>query len=149
MKMNPSDTIQLTAVLVAVVAIIVSSVFSSKTIKASQDIAKQQYKLQFFAEYTKRYQDLILHMPKDIDDRPLNDKEAETFMRLYFDLCSEEYYLYKHDGIDEEVWGLWVDGMKTAMSRIKFREFWKELHSHYDDKDFVNFMYEDVINKSK
>lgn len=32
-------------------------------------------------------------------------------MRVYFDLCSEEFYLYKDGLIDKRVWNEWEEGI--------------------------------------
>ena len=61
-------------------------------------------------------------------------------MRLYFDLCSEEYYLHSKGVIDEKVWGLWVDGISTTMNKQKYKTAWKLLGSYYDDANYVHFM---------
>ena len=60
-------------------------------------------RLAFFSEYTKRYQDIILNFPENIiDDNFKFDSLSKVerdktmrYMRVYFDLCSEEYFLYK------------------------------------------------------
>jgi len=49
-----------------------------------------------FAEYTRRYQDIFLNMSDDIYDGTAKvDTRTKRYMRLYFDLCSEEYQLWK------------------------------------------------------
>lgn len=95
------DWIQMGLLVAALITIFVSSYWSSKTIKETQKRAKKQYEFQFFAEYTKRYQDLILQMPKDIDTSSIYNKDIDVYMRLYFDLCSEEYYLHSEGVIDD------------------------------------------------
>lgn len=84
------DWIQMGLLVAALITIFVSSYWSSKTIKETQKHAKRQYEFQFFAEYTRRYQDIILHMPD-------NDKDPRwlKYVQLYFDLCSEEYHLHE------------------------------------------------------
>lgn len=134
------DWIQMGLLVAALITIFVSSYWSSKTIKETQKRAKKQYEFQFFAEYTKRYQDLILQMPKDIDTSSIYNKDIDVYMRLYFDLCSEEYYLHSEGVIDNKVWELWVDGISTAMNKQKYKTAWILLGSYYDDENFVHFM---------
>lgn len=89
--MNISDSIQLLMLLVAAIAIVVSSVMSQRAIKASMS----QSKIQTFAEYTKRFQDILMAMPKSVyDGSDTIDNDVLRFMGMYFNLCSEEYYLY-------------------------------------------------------
>ena len=64
---------------------------------------RKQLQLNFFAEYTKRYQEIILRFPEsinqdafDFDTLQKNDRDITLrYMRAYFDLCSEEYFLWK------------------------------------------------------
>lgn len=131
-----SDFIQLGICIASLATAIISCIAIANTRK----MAKRQYQFQFFAEYTKRYQDLILQMPKDIDTSSIYNKDIDVYMRLYFDLCSEEYYLHSEGVIDNRVWGLWVDGISTAMNKQKYKTAWILLGSYYDDENFVHFM---------
>ncbi len=59
-------------------------------------IVKEQNYIQMFAEYTRRYQEIILKMPRSVymnDIVPDDDVETTIYMQLYFNLCSEIYYL--------------------------------------------------------
>lgn len=47
-------------------AIIVSAILSRQSIKASMDMVREQNQIQMFAEYTRRYQDVIMNMPKSV-----------------------------------------------------------------------------------
>lgn len=152
-----SNFIQFGILVVSALAVILSSYFSYKAIKnatnnsnkainASLEIANKQHLFQFFSDYTHRYQDLILHMPSNIDNLPLDNNDLQTFMRLYFDLCSEEFYLHSQGVIDDEVWNLWIEGMRTAMKREKFQTAWKSFGSSYHDQSFVNFMHHQILN---
>lgn len=131
-----SDFIQLGICIASLATAIISCIAIANTRK----MAKRQYQFQFFAEYTKRYQDLILQMPDDLDISSIDSKDVDKFMRLYFDLCSEEYYLHSKGVIDKKVWGLWVDGISTAMNKQKYKTAWILLGSYYDDENFVHFM---------
>lgn len=152
--LNSSDYIQIYMLVTAVVAIITSTVCSCWAIKSAtrenlrmieetRKITKQQFQFQFFAEYTKRYQDLMLSMPK-LDTSSIGNKDFDTYMRLYFDLCSEEYYLHSQGVIDDFVWGLWTEGIKTAMNKKKYQTAWISLGGYYDDPSFKKYM-SDII----
>lgn len=114
-----------------------------KQLKHNSDLQIKQSQETFFAEYTKRYQDIILHLPD-------NEKNIQwiKYVRLYFDLCSEEYHLHEIGLINEKVWQLWVDGMRDDVKRQSFRNAWiHPLGQNYNDKGFVNFMNHEIINK--
>ena len=65
--MEASNWVQMGLLIVAILTVIASSYWSAKAIKETQKQAKRQYEFQFFADYTKRYQDLILKMPANLD----------------------------------------------------------------------------------
>lgn len=103
---------------------------------SNRQMVKQSREM-FFAEYTKRYQDIILNMPNTDDD----EAQVKKYMRLYFDLCSEEYHLYKRGRIPSDVWELWEDGMRLSIRRERYRRAWEQLKSEYEtNADFLRFM---------
>jgi hypothetical protein len=97
---------------------------------------KQQLQLNFFAEYTKRYQEIILNFPESINEQDFRfdslaaDVRAKTlrYMRAYFDLCSEEYFLKRQGHIDDQTWKEWEMGMKFAFSKPAFQQAWAILN---------------------
>jgi hypothetical protein len=110
---------------------------------------RKQLQLNFFAEYTKRYQEIILNLPESINEKnfdfdKLSDEERNhtlRYMRVYFDLCSEEYYLWKSGHIDDRTWQEWESGIKYAFSKTSFREGWKRIRMdtiYY--KEFSSFV---------
>lgn len=94
---------------------------------------KKQLQLNFFADYTKRYQEIFLNLPGNINESNFDfkdlDKETrektKKYMRAYFDLCSEEYFLWKSKNIDEKTWKEWKSGIEYAFSKKAFQEGWK------------------------
>lgn len=89
-----------------------------------------QLMIQQFSDYTKRYQDIILHFPENINVQSFvlaNCKtydETMRYMRAYFDLCYEEWYLHTRKLIDKKIWGTWNSGIVTAMSKPAFSQAW-------------------------
>lgn len=45
-------------------------------------------------------------------------------MRVYFDLCSEEYFLHIKGHLDNEAWNEWEKGMEDAFKKRAFKEAW-------------------------
>ena len=93
---------------------------------------RKQLQLNFFAEYTKRYQEIVLNFPesinqKEFDFEKLTEEERNKtlrYMRVYFDLCSEEYFLWLSKDISKKVWNEWESGIKFALSKTAFRKGW-------------------------
>ncbi len=91
----------------------------------------QQTKLQNFTEYTRRYQQIVLNFPEDINagDFLLNGRKdydnVMRYMRTYYDLCFEEWYLHRQGLIGSDFWEIWDDGIKTALSKPAFQQAWQ------------------------
>lgn len=92
---------------------------------------KKQLMLQNFSDYTKRYQEIIQRFPENINEPTfsldaLDDNYTPIMraMRMYFDLCFEEWYLNKRGFIDQRIWDIWHGGMKTALSKTAFIQAW-------------------------
>jgi len=141
-----SETVAVTTAIVAVLALIYQI-----------RIAKRQTQIQTFLIYTDRYRDVLRRLPPDImsphfnlDDLVEARKEDTRRAILdYFDLCSEEFYLWSHSLVGKEVWRLWSEGMKSQISKDAFRSEWgtaKQQRS-YDSK-FVDYM-ESLLHSGK
>ncbi|MCR5298364.1 MAG: hypothetical protein K6D57_03600 [Paludibacteraceae bacterium] len=134
--MGVTDILQLGLLIASFLAVLCSC----WAIWQTKSMAKEQYKFHFFTEYTRRYQDLILQMPDNLNTTSIHCKDVNTYMRLYFDLCSEEFYLHSKGVIDDKVWGLWTEGIRTSMNNTKYKTAWKLIGTHYDDENFIHFM---------
>lgn len=117
-------------------------------------LTRQQMKLNFFADYTKRYQEIILNFPENINELDFDYNKLEPdvkektlrYMRAYFDLCSEEYYLSKEKRIEDSVWKEWKSGIEFTFSKTAFKDAWKiiNLDSQFYS-DFVKWINTEVL----
>lgn len=116
---------------------------------------KKQLQLNFFSEYTRRYHEIVLNFPisfnaDDFDYGSLTPEDRDKalrYVRAYFDLCSEEYFLKRKGHIDSETWKEWEAGMRLAFSKTAFLEAWEILHldsTYYSE--FAKFVYEIMPN---
>jgi len=125
--MTISDWINLAVVVVTLLGVGVAAL----AIWLQMRKLNAQLMLQHFADYTKRYQEIILHFPENInkDDFDIashaNHDNIMRYMRAYFDLCFEEWYLNKRKLIDEGIWTVWVGGISAALSKTAFRQAWR------------------------
>jgi hypothetical protein len=91
----------------------------------------RQTRLQNFAEYTMRYQQIVLNFPEDINSKDFLLKGREDYdkvmryMRAYFDLCFEEWYLHQRQLIEGDFWTIWFEGMRTALAKPAFQQAWQ------------------------
>lgn len=143
--MSLADWIQTIGILIAFVGIGAGIYYNKKQLKE----LNKHLKLQFFAEYTKRYQDIMLNLPEDImnDDfkiEKLNKKEYSKtmrYLRAYLDLCSEEYDLWLSGNIEKRIWLNWEEGIRSKFSKKAFHRAWEM--SSYDSfyySDFCKWM---------
>lgn len=112
------------------ISIIITAVglyFVYGQLKASQ----HQLTLSNYSEYTRRYSELVALFPEDVH-KPVfllsgrDDHDAiMRAMRRYFDLCFEEYDLFKKDFIAEDIWQLWKNGISTALGKPAFQQAWE------------------------
>ena len=86
----------------------------------------QQSRMQTFAEYTRRYQEIALNFPEDIHAGDFSLKgsrrlrQHNAHMRAYYDLCFEEWYLHRDRLIENEFWKVWLESMETASPNLLF-----------------------------
>lgn len=143
-----SDLIQLLMLIASTAAIIVSAVLNRQSIKASMDMVKVQNQIQMFAEYTRRYQDIIMNMPNSVyEDKETLDKNVLRYMSLYFNLCSEEFDLHSKGIISPDVWSKWLTGFKNTMQHRIYQLAWQHEKEHYDSafcSFFDNLIYHEL-----
>ena len=119
------------AVIISVLTLVVTTTGLIATVQQF----KKQLRLNFFADYTKRYQEILLNFPEKINEETFKISNLEAtdrdrtlrYMRAYFDLCSEEYYLWRQGDIDYETWREWETGIRFAFSKPAFQEAWNIL----------------------
>ncbi len=118
-------------VILAIITMLITAIALCVTVRNF----KKQLQLSFFADYTKRYQEIILNFPESINEKDFdisklepNDRDRTLrYMRAYFDLCSEEYYLWRKGNIDDNTWKEWESGIKFAFSKPAFQQAWSTL----------------------
>ena len=109
----------------------------------------RQLRLSLFEKYTARYQHIMEIMPEYVlKGNPLpeeNNEDAIRAIRLYIDLCSEEFYLYQHKYLDEAVWKEWKEGMKNMFNNSSVQSVFEDNYQK-DYKDFAEFIDKEIKN---
>jgi hypothetical protein len=123
----------------ATAALAVAAVWSLRAVK-------KQLTAHLYAEYTKRYQHIILEFPENINtaDLPVEDsdeyRDVMRQMRAYFDLCYEERALHKRGYIDKTTWNDWRQGMKAAVGKPAFQQAWQRISKDQQYPEFREFI---------
>ena len=139
MKLQLSDVISICALAVSFLSIWLQGRSSQKQLLVAN-----------ISEYTKRYQEIILNLPRvvlnsDFDINVVSEEEETLILRymlIYFNLCFEEYTLYfSLKLVDKKVWKIWESGIRSSLYRPAFRQCWQIIsqNSSYDGR-FVAFM---------
>jgi len=143
--MGMSDWIQSIGILVAIGGLI----FSILSNRKQTIILNNQLKLNFFAYFTKRYQEILLNLPENInapnfDYNFLSDElknKTMRYMRAYFDLNSEEYDLWRTGCVETRTWNNWKVGIGYALSKKAFLDAWEiVILDTYFDQDFSDLI---------
>lgn len=144
--MSTIEILTLLTLIIALCSLICSNISSSKALRHASELSRYY----LFAEYTKRYQQIIIAMPGVVmkGDAKLDDMNVMKFMRLYFDLCSEEFHLAQKGFIPDEIWTNWKEGMALTMKNESYRLFWKRLAQDYND-EFNRFFDHEFILTDK
>ena len=79
--------------------------------------------------------------------RPTDERiRVLSAFREYFNLCSEEKWLYEHRKIDRATWDIWVRGMQVVAQFASFPEAWQELSLEYECyEEFQNFVADSLL----
>ena len=86
----------------------------------------------------------MLKFSEDLDDETiLEDKEVKRYLRVYIDLCSEQYFLYTEGYIKLKVWNEWKEGMQFSFQKKAIIKYWQEKESYY--KEFKKFVDDELI----
>lgn len=118
-----------------------SFIFSVVSLIITLSIDAKRNRALLFTEYAKRYQDIVLHLYSDPQNKG-------AYHRLYFDLCSEEYYLHSKNLLPKDIWGKWEYGMKLMLKKEPLRNSWKMNSVYYDQQPEFKKFFGDIIQQS-
>lgn len=127
--MTNSDCISIASAIITMIGVGVALYANCQQMKKMNN----QLIVQQFSDYTKRYQEIILNFPENINEQDFDfskdtDKsKTMRYMRAYFDLSFEEWHLNQRKLIDSATWAVWHDGIKTALSKGAFINAWLEI----------------------
>lgn len=105
------------------------------TIAIAVYIYKRQTNIQAFLEYTGRYAEIRskLHgiMTSWREGSDLTEDQLSVFIG-YFNICSEEYYLYKSNMLSKKIWSIWEKEI-VRMARLgAVQAAWELTRSEYE-----------------
>ena len=140
---------------IVVTATVATVVLASAGLLITLRGIRDQLWLQTFAEYTRRYAEIVRELPSE-SRRPgsgfsldaLGPDERGRILnaaRGYLNLASEEFFLHGRGRIDNETWGIWKTGIAETVRLPWLQLAWQELEPEYTHfEDYCGFMRECV-----
>jgi hypothetical protein len=100
----------------------------------------KQMNAQVFFQYAKRYDEIMNSFPgsariariKSNEALPKPSAELTICVLRYFNLCSEEFYLYEEKYMSKKVWNVWRDEMIRTWRTPLFQREWKKIVHEFD-----------------
>lgn len=128
----------------AIILAIVASWLAYRHNKLTRELSNDNLQKQLFTEFNSRYDQLndllrfVMEFSQEEEEIFMGASENEKFGEFsksnikfkindYFNLCSEEYYWYSKNRVDERIWSLWKKGMNDIYSQsLIIQEQWQE-----------------------
>jgi hypothetical protein len=149
----------MTATQLITIASVAAVVVSALAIAAGLKSVRDQLRVTVFLTYTDRYARIMNSIPFEarqpgssyrLATRPDDERiRVLSAFREYFNLCSEEKWLYEHRKIDGATWDMWVNSMKIVAQFPCFPEAWQALGVEYDCyNEFQDFVTKRLLPQS-
>jgi hypothetical protein len=138
---------------------VVSALVAAGSVVAALTGVRDQLRMATFIAYTDRYSTIMSRLPfaarqpgSGYELAAATQEEAvETLgaFRDYFNLCSEELWLYKTGKIDKDTWQIWKLGMQQVTAFPAFEDAWSALRPEYVAYgDFVDFIEQEIVTQT-
>ena len=109
---------------------------------------RRQINIQILMKYTERYERILDEFPEegltarfDSAFLPPPNRKLTLCVLKYLNLCSEEFYLWKHKYLAEQVWRIWEGDLKRMIASPLLRREWSLLRNEFvSHLDFLNYV---------
>ena len=113
---------------------------------------KRQNNLSFYEQYTDRYVHIMEELPEEFFlCKKLTDSKQKSkinhYIRIYIDLCSEQYFLRKKKYVRRTVWKEWNEGISVMFKNQFVRDFWMQNEEYYKNEygKFFEYINNDIL----
>jgi hypothetical protein len=98
-------------------------------------------------QLTRRYQDIVTHIPGMILKNGPKTKDTEDGVLLaYIDLCNEELLLHKAGQIPGPVWDSWKSGILAGNSLLAIKKAWCKMAKSDHYRELADFLKENGVD---
>ena len=119
---------------------------------------RRQLNLQILMKYTERYEHILSQFPEnalfarfDSNALPPQSQELTLCVLKYLNLCSEEFYLWRHKYLANQIWQVWEGDLKRMIASALLKREWLQLReeflSHKEFLDFVEAVHADSLSR--
>ena len=148
-KFNPIDWQALLAVLEML--IFLKILFEIRSDVKSRREHREALSLNFYTYFWNRFDKILENLPSDFFDENFdfssvqNQEQLKRTIRSYFQMCSQEYYLYKKGKISHEIWTEWENGMKYFFNIPSIIEHYETLGASVTHQDFQDYVQKVIL----
>jgi hypothetical protein len=72
---------------------------------------------------------------------PPSSDQLKVCLLKYLNLCSEEYYLWRHGYLSKAVWAVWEGDLKRMIASPLMQRAWDDLQAEYvSHPDFMKYV---------
>jgi hypothetical protein len=109
---------------------------------------RRQINAEILMKYTERYEHILEKFPEDalfgrfdLQALPPQSLQLTLCLLQYLNLCSEEYYLWKHGYLAKTVWAVWEGDLKRMIASPLLQREWPRLRAEYlSHPDFMEYV---------
>ena len=107
-----------------------------------QKLEEDKFFLSSFEKFNKRFYELSDELQAAItNDNSQNCEVLQPVIHKYFDLCLEEFQLYKAGRIPAQAWHYWLSGMRHYLQFLPIEQYWRKMESeNLDDGLTIAYM---------
>ncbi len=107
-----------------------------------------------FMKYTERYEQVMAAFPPGVSATRIDSsgqipeltEELKLSLLRYFNLCSEEFSLWKKKYLENDIWKMWEAELQRTLSTPLYRRAWQVLRKEFESyPDFCKYV--DAIHK--
>lgn len=119
----------------------IGGIFAFMFFVQKQKIDESSYFQELFKNFNRRY-DSLNNKLYDLRNVQALSSKNKLLLDDYFNLCAEEYLLFKQGYIPLNVWKSWVHGMEQYWSNEAIRKYWQ---SEINTNSYYGFEPEKVL----
>lgn len=128
-------------------AIVLGGFFGFQYFIQKQKLEEMNFFRKVFIEFNAKYEELSLDLNKILSSNSFVGDQSGVLIK-YFNLCAEEFLLYKKGYIPLEIWNSWLNGMEQYWNIPDVQKLWQQelkTGSYYGFNPKIEFQLRDKL----